>query len=96
MKWEISRAKQSFSELVHSAKDEPQLIYEQNELVAAVISPDELRELQEYRESSRHRPSLAEAAARVRQVVLETGEELEIPPRTDRPNAFIEVLDSLE
>lgn len=37
MYWEITQAEQSFPELLYAANDEPQLIYRQNQMVAAVV-----------------------------------------------------------
>ena len=95
MQWKIAQAKQSFSQLVRSAGQEPQLIYNRDRLVAAVIAPEDLRDLQEYRDREHPKQTLAAATARVREVVLEDGEELEISPRTSRPNAFLEILDEI-
>ena len=95
MDWKIAQAKQSFSRLIRSVDQEPQLIYNRERLVAALIAPEDLRELQKYRDRERPRRTLADITARVREVALEDGEELELPPRTSRPNAFLKVLDEV-
>ncbi|WP_296899130.1 type II toxin-antitoxin system prevent-host-death family antitoxin, partial [Thiohalocapsa sp.] len=41
MSWKIADAKQRFSELVRQAVAEPQLIYNRNRLVAAVIDAED-------------------------------------------------------
>lgn len=37
MDWRIAQAKQKFSELIGAVRQEPQLIYNRDQLVAAVI-----------------------------------------------------------
>jgi prevent-host-death family protein len=53
MDWKIAEAKQRFSEVVRAAEDEPQRIYNRNELVAAVVSAAEIKEFLTWRD--RHR-----------------------------------------
>lgn len=96
MDWKIAQAKRHFSTLVKSAEHEPQKIYNRDRLVAALISPSELEELNLYRQRSRPAKTLADGAAWVREVVKETGEELELPNRKSRrENAFLEILDEV-
>lgn len=95
MEWKIAQAKQRFSHLVRSASTEPQLIYNRDHLVAAVVAPEDLRELEEFRQRARRKPTLVEATAPVRQACAEEGYELEIPPRSDRTNAFVQILDEI-
>jgi predicted nucleic acid-binding protein len=41
--WNVSEAKQQFSEVLRCSESEPQLIYRRDRLIAAVISVDETR-----------------------------------------------------
>lgn len=44
MSWKIEEAKQKFSELIDAVIEEPQLIYDQNQMVAAVVKADVFQE----------------------------------------------------
>lgn len=95
MEWKIAQAKQRFSYLVRSASTEPQLIYNRDHLVAAVVAPEDLRELEEYREQARRRPTLVEVTDPVRRACTEEDYELELTTRSNRPNAFVQILDEI-
>lgn len=92
MNWNIAEAKQKFSELVRAAEEEPQWIYNRDRLVAAVVRPDSLQELMEWK-ARRRRPTMAEALAKLRRICEEEDYSLEIPPRKNRPNPFADALD---
>lgn len=85
-KWNIADAKRHFSELIRSAASEPQLIYNRDRLVAAVVNPTTLEEFQRWQAA--HRLSVAERFAEYRALAAEEGYELEIPERRDRANPF--------
>ena len=93
MNWHIAEAEQSFSRLVEATHDEPQLIYDRDRLVAAVVEAETFQEFVEWRK--RQRPSLAAGAAEVRRVCAEEGYVFEIPERKNRPNPFADALDDL-
>ncbi len=92
MNWTVSQAKQRLSEVVRAAAHEPQVIVNRGRPVAVVVEP------KAFEESQRARPqqSLAEAVAELRRICAEDNWELEVPPRTDRPNAFVEMLEGLD
>ena len=95
MSWNIAQAKQRFSEVVRQAAAEPQLIYNRDHLVAAVIDAEDFEAFKQWRERTRQR-TLADEFAELRQILREENYQLEIPPRVDRPNAFVERLEEEE
>ena len=60
MNWRSAQAKQRFSELINAATKEPQMIYNQERLVAAVIEAEMFQEFQAWRDR-REKTSLADA-----------------------------------
>jgi prevent-host-death family protein len=92
MSWNIAQAKQRFSELVKQAADGPQLIYNRDRLVAAVIDADTFTAFQQWRERDQQR-TLADEFAELRQTLREENYEVIIPPRGDRANAFADMLE---
>lgn len=95
MSWNIAEAKQHFSEVVKLAVAEPQAIYNRATLVAAVVGAEEYRAFEEWRHRQAPSRTLADDFAQLRQLLLEEGiaDGLELPPRSERPNAFAELLD---
>lgn len=94
MRWGIAEAKQKFSDVVRKAGQEPQLIFNRDRLVAAVVDPETFEALQACREQERSR-SIAAAFDELRKLVAEEGYKLEAPPRRNRKNTFTGVLDSV-
>jgi prevent-host-death family protein len=95
MNWNIAQAKQRFSEVVKQASEEPQLIYNRNQPVAAVIGAEEFAAFEEWRKARSKPRTLADEFEELRQLIQAEGFEdgLELPPRSDRPNAFVEMLE---
>jgi prevent-host-death family protein len=94
MRWSIAEAKQKFSDVVRRAGQEPQLIFNRERLVAAVIGPDTFEAFQAWRECEQSR-TLVDAFAELRQIATEEAYTLEIPPRSDRRNAFADLFDDV-
>jgi len=88
MSWKIEEAKQKFSELIDAVIEEPQLIYDQNHLVAAVVKADVFQEFLVWQQ--RQKSSLATAFTELHEICVEENYQLEIPPRGDRLNPFAE------
>ena len=89
MPWNIAQAKQHFSEMVKQAAAEPQLIYNRNQPVAAVIGAADYAAFEEWRKIRSKSRTLAEEFAEFRQLLQEEGyEELPQPARTTRTNTF--------
>ncbi|PZV11681.1 MAG: prevent-host-death protein [Leptolyngbya sp.] len=94
MPWKLEDAEQKFADLIHAVVEEPQLIYDQNQLVAAVIKADIFQEFLVWQQQSQQ-PSLGSAFAELRELCLEEKYLLETPPRRDRSNSFTESLHDL-
>lgn len=90
MNWKIETAQQHFLEIVSAAKQNPQLIYEHNHPVAAVI-PAELFQAFLTWQSEQQDHSFAHAFTELRQLCVEEGYSFEMPIRCDRPNPFAEM-----
>jgi transposase-like protein len=95
MSWNIAQAKQRFSEVVKQAAVEPQLIYNRDRLVVAVINAEDFAIFKRWRNQTERR-TLAEEFAELRKIVEEEHYELIVPPRLDRPNAFLQMLEEEE
>jgi prevent-host-death family protein len=93
MNWNIAQAKQCFSEVVKQAVDEPQLIYNRNQPVAALISAEDYAAFEAWRKAQAQPRSMAEDFEELRKLLREEGFEdgLELPPRADRANVFAEM-----
>lgn len=89
MNWKIEQAQQKFSQLISEAVEEPQLIYNQDQLVAVVVEAELFREFMEWKQQH-HQRSLADAFSELRQICVEEDYTLEVPPRHDRFNPFID------
>ncbi|HNR86710.1 MAG TPA: prevent-host-death protein [Spirochaetota bacterium] len=87
MKWKIARAKLQFSELIRMVYKEPQLIFNRETMVAAIIGPEEYREYLAMKEQS-FRRSLASAFEELRSICADDSYELIVPARSDRENSF--------
>lgn len=85
--WGIAEAKQRFSEVVRAAQEEPQMIYNRDRLVAAVVGGESLPGFLEWHQQHAGR-SLADAFAELRRLAAEEGFEITVPPRRDRANPF--------
>jgi hypothetical protein len=81
--WTISSARQNLPALVASAAKEPQAIYRRNRLVAAVLSPEALDEL-----NAARKVSVGSAFARLREICREEDYQFVPAPRRDRRNPF--------
>jgi len=93
MPWNIAQAKQRFSEIVRQAAEGPQLIYNRKRLVAAVIDAEDYRAYREWSDRASRR-TLADEFAELRRIMQEEDYELTVPPRSTRPNAFVEALEA--
>ena len=85
MNWKIEEAQQKFSELMTAAVSEPQLIYNHDKLVAAVVEAELFQDFLAWQQQQR-KPSLADAFTRLRQLCAE---ENYTPERGDRSDFFI-------
>ena len=67
MNWNITEAKQHFSDVIKQAASEPQIIYKRNTPVAVMIAAEELAEFRLWKEG-RQQQSLGDAFAELRQL----------------------------
>lgn len=81
--WRIGAAKQQFSEVVRRSQTEPQKIYNRNQLVAAVVSPEILNELEEP-QSERPGRTLADLFAEFRTICADEEYEFQAGERRSR------------
>jgi len=84
--WGIAEAKQGFSEVVRAAEEEPQMIFNRDRRVAAVIGGETLTRFLGWREAQGR--SVADLFGEVRELAAEEGFELEVPERRDRPDPW--------
>jgi len=92
MPWSIAQAKQRFSELIRQAAEAPQLIYNRERLVAAVIDAQQYRAFEDWSERAAGR-TLADELAELREIMREESYELALPTRSTRGSGFLETLE---
>ena len=81
--WRIGAAKQQFSEVVRRSRTEPQKIYNRDQLVAAVVSPEVLNET-EKKQRKRLDRSLADIFAEFRALCADDDWQLQVGDRSNR------------
>lgn len=89
MKWTLEEAREQLSSIINSTNIEPQLIYTQEELVAAIVDPKLFLEFLNWR-SQAEKASIAQAFKELQQLCVEENYSLEVSPRSDRNNPFTE------
>ena len=91
MIWEIEEAQQQFPEIIDASGATPQLIYERDRLVVAIIRADLFQEFLTWQQ--KQQPiSLVEALEELHQICLEENYTFQIPQHSDRANPFMETL----
>lgn len=97
MSWNIAQAKQQFSEVVRLTAEEPQMIYNRDRCVAAVIDAESFKAFDAWQKQAARR-TLGEEFAELRQITTEENYELPTLPRSavGRPNAFVAILEEIE
>jgi len=91
MDWTVAEARKSFSELLRQAKTAPQLVFRRREHIAAIIDPDTFQEFLDWLQLRNSR-SVEDAFSELRGIFEG---DMGIPERSNRPNAFAEMLDEL-
>lgn len=94
LNWEVIEAQDNFRNIIKATAQEPQLIYEQGELVVALVSGAYFQEFLSWQKQQKS-TNLAEAFAELREICQSENYSLEIPARVDRVNAFLEVLEDV-
>jgi prevent-host-death family protein len=94
MNWNVAQAKQHLSEMIREAAREPQLIFNRNRPVAAVIAADELAGYRAWKEQQAKPQTLFDAFAELRRLADVDPDPIPDSDRsTMRPNAFVEMLE---
>lgn len=88
MKWTFEEAQDKLSLIIDATNQEPQLIYTQEQLVAAIVDPQLFQEFLNWQQQFAAKPSLTKAFAELRQLCAQEDYSLEIPTRSDRDNPF--------
>ena len=101
--WSLASAKQQFSEVVRLAEREPQPIMRHNKEVAVLVSARDFAEFRAWRDQQivvddgkTAGQKFLDGMAEIRQMLMDADpnyDGIELPPRTDRPNAMIEMLE---
>lgn len=83
--WKVADAKARFSEVIHAAAKEPQIVCCRARAEAAIIGMPLFEELTGVSDK-RQRPSIAELLSELREIQRLEPAELELPARVDRAN----------
>lgn len=87
MVWTIEEAQQKLTELINAASSEPQLIYNQEQAVVAIVEAELFQEFLNWHEQ-RQKPPLTDAFTQLRQICDQENYDLEIDERRNRYNSF--------
>ena len=87
--WKISEAKARLSEVVSNCVEEPQLLYNRQKPVAALVDIQEYEAFLAYKKSQQ-KPTMAEMLAELREINKIEPEMDELPPRTSRPIPYLD------
>jgi len=88
MTWNIEAAQQQLAEVITAAEQEPQMIYQRDRLVAAIVKPELFQQFLAWQQQQH--PPLADTFTHLRQLCIEEDYTLEAFPRQNRPNSFTE------
>ncbi len=89
MKWTLEEAKKQLLSIINATSQEPQLIYTQEEFVAAIVDPELFKEFLNWRQETAKR-SLAQVFKELQQLCTEENYTFDLPARSDRNNPFTE------
>lgn len=88
MKWTFEEAQDKLPLIIDATNKEPQLIYTQEQLVAAIVDPELFQEFLNWQQQFATKPPLKKAFAELRQLCAEEDYSFEIPTHSDRDNFF--------
>jgi hypothetical protein len=90
MYWKLDEAQQKLPEVIEAISSEPQLIFNQDKLVAAIVEPKLFQEFLAWHQQNKT-SSLSDAFIELRQLCTEENYTLNTAaPRSDRYNPFAE------
>jgi len=84
--WTVNDAQSHFTEILISSAQEPQIIADDGEPVAALVDIALFNELMAFQQ----RPTIAELLAELNGLQAEDPIEFDLPDRQDRPNPLLE------
>jgi len=82
MKWTLEEAQKQLPSVINATSQEPQLIYTEEELVAAILDPELFKEFLNWRQKT-GQTSLVQVFKQLQQLCTEENYSLEIPLRSD-------------
>ena len=82
--WTIAEARRRFADLLSEARRSPQPIYRRNQLVGAVVGPEELAILERQPSGKPDSDSVAGSLAELREIVVSERYVLKVPQRRNR------------
>ena len=82
-KWKISEAKAKLSKLIELGHQEPQMILNRDNPVAVLIGIEDFNKFEKFQQEN-CKPSVNELLKELREINCKE-DDLELPPRTDRP-----------
>ncbi len=85
-RWNIAKARQNFSQLLQEAEQEPQSIYNRDQLVAAVVDAATYEAFQKWQNAQKR--SIVKEIQTISTICQEEDYSLESPKRVDRMNPF--------
>lgn len=85
--WSTREAQARLFDVIRACTDEPQLLCDQDEPVAALVDIRLFRRLMALKQQA---PTMADLLAELESIQAKDPVELEIPARADRPNALLE------
>lgn len=99
--WSLAAAKQQFSEVVRLAEHTPQPIMRHHKEVAVLISARDFEDFKAWQATQTGDAKTAgqrflDGMVEVRHMLMATDPQyqgIELPPRTDRPNAMVDMLE---
>ena len=92
MPWNIAQAKQQFSELVRRSAQQPQLIYNRKNMVAAVIDAQQYLAFKKWADQA-HGQTLADEFAELRGIMQDEDYQLTPSPRSTRRDSLTKLLE---
>ncbi len=88
--WTLNDAQDRFVDILQYCAGEPQIFYQHDQPVAALVDIAFFEELMALKQLEQH-PTIAELLAELSEIQASEAVEFQIPARTDRSNPLVEV-----
>jgi hypothetical protein len=92
--WQLNDAQDRLIELLQLCIQEPQIVCDEDNPVAAVIGINLFKDLMKL-QNCQHRPTIAELLDELSEIQADEPIDIEVPARQERCNPIIEVADEL-